>query len=91
MAASRASRLDRPLADLTRMPKVDASDWTPGAVHEQVERLAAAGAQPVLTAVISWRSAAERRQAAQDRADEQRCAARRSQSVKGANRIRYVR
>lgn len=66
------------------MPEVDASDWPDDAVHEQVARLLAAGAQPAVTMVIKWKSTAERHRDAQDAADEQRCAVLRAQALRGA-------
>ena len=68
------------------MPQVDASDWPPDAVHEQVERLVAAGAQPAVTVTIRWLSAAERAQRDRDAADELYCRNLRSEGLKGANR-----
>jgi hypothetical protein len=69
------------------VPELNVSDWQPEAVAEQVARLEAAGAQPRVSTTIRWLSAAERRQAAQDAADEQRCATLRGESLKGGGKF----
>ena len=71
------------------MPRVDVSDWTPDAVLEQLERLEAQGAAPVVTTVISWKSAAERARDAQQAADERHC--RNLRGEKGANKVKAIR
>jgi hypothetical protein len=70
----------------TLMPKVDASNWTPAMIAEQVERLEAQGAQPRVVTTILWRSRAELRQAEQDAADERRLANLRGEALKGGGR-----
>jgi hypothetical protein len=68
------------------MPHLDASSWTPAMVAEQTERLAAQGAQPRVVVTIYWKSAAERRQDAQDAQDETYLAALRTGALKGGAR-----
>jgi hypothetical protein len=68
------------------MPQLDVSGWVPEAVAEQVARLEAVGAQPEVTVTIRWLSAAERGQAARERADEAYCRNLRYAALKGANR-----
>jgi hypothetical protein len=68
------------------VPKVDVSDWSDSALHEQLERLADQGAEPRIMRTLSWLSTAERQQREQDRADETYCAAMRDGALKGANR-----
>ena len=73
------------------MPQLDVSGWVPEAVAEQVARLEAVGAQPEVTVTIRWLSAAERGQAAQERADAAYCRNLRDAALKGANKVKAVR
>jgi hypothetical protein len=68
------------------VPQLDVSDWTPEAIADQITRLDLAGAEPTVTVVIHWKSAAERARDAQDRADEQHCRNLAAEGLKGGGK-----